>query len=135
MMCNKALMYKSWLAVFVLALLFSSCSNTKYLASGEELYTGAHLQFDKESRQRLEKEALASMESALAPKPNKKFLGMRFKLSVYNHTKEPGKKTGFKYWLKYKVGEPPVLLGQVDPDRSSRLLENRLSTFGHFRSD
>lgn len=123
-----------WCCAVLFGLALSSCSNTKYLAEGEELYVAGELKLDKASKKITEKESLDAMSQAMQPKPNKKFLGARMKLAIYNRAKEPTKETGFKHWLKYKVGEPPVLLSQVNPGRTSRLLENRLNTYGHFRS-
>jgi hypothetical protein len=36
---------------------------------------------------------------------------MRPKLFFYNITKEPKTDKGFRYWMKYKLGQKPVLLG------------------------
>ena len=117
----------------LLILLLCSCSNTKYIA-GDELYTGARFKFVNNSEKNLEKGALSSMQQVLLPKPNKKLLGARIKLAIYNRVRDSKKKSGLRYWLKYKLGEPPVLLSQIDPHRTTLLLENRLNTYGHFRS-
>ena len=122
------------LVCLLFTLIFSSCSNTKYLTEGEYLYTDYELKLDKKSKEITTKNELASMEQVILPKPNKKFLGARMKLAIYNRVKEPKKETGFKHWLKYKLGEPPVLLSDVNSDRTAKLIENRLDTYGHFRS-
>lgn len=113
----------------------ASCSNTKFLADGEALYVKGEIVLVDSSKRITSKEALSSMESVMIPSPNKKFLGGRLKLAIHNRVKEPRKERGFKYWMKYNVGEPPVLLSQLDTRRTSLLMQNRLTTYGHFRSD
>src|SRR5690606_19067199 len=46
--------------------------------------------------------------------------------------KEPEKQKGFRYWKKYKLGEPAVLLKHTDPERVSKLMKNYLYNNGHF---
>jgi hypothetical protein len=94
-----------------IVLLAASCSNTKNLGANQNLFVGADEKIksaDKLSssnRSTLESE----MHSLVRPKPNSTVLGVRFKLTVYNMFNEPKKPKGLIYWLKYKVGEPPVL--------------------------
>ena len=89
----------------------ASCSNTKNLAPGQNLFIGAKEKIKSEDkissskRNALEDE----MHDLVRPKPNSSLLGVRFKLTVYNMVKEPKKKKGLMHWLKYKVGEPPVI--------------------------
>lgn len=70
----------------MLSLFFTfGCSNTKYLAKGELLYTGSSVIvkdsiIKKNDRKELEKE----LKGLLRPKPNKKILGLRPKLLIYN---------------------------------------------------
>lgn len=124
-----------WCNVITGVILFSSCSNTKYLATGEELYTKGKIELDQSSKKIATKDVIASLESVMVPVPNKKFLGTRLKLAIYNRVKEPKKETGFKHFLKYKLGEPPVILNGADIRRTGLLMENRLNTYGHFRSN
>lgn len=112
-----------------------SCSNTRHLAEGESLYVKGSIVLDDSSKKIIAKEALSSMESVMVPMPNKKTLGGRLKLAIYNSAKEPKKERGLKYWWKYKLGEPPVVLSELDTRRISLLMENRLTTYGHFRSN
>lgn len=69
----------------LLILFLASCSNTKYLPENEALYTGATVKVSGEDLSRKKRKAITSELNALTrPKPNRKFLGMRFKLWVYN---------------------------------------------------
>lgn len=125
--------YQRFLLVSGLALLIYSCSNTKYLKDGELLYTGAEIKIEDDSISNKEKKALKSeLEQNLTPKPNSTFLGLRPKLYFYNSTKEPEKQKGFRYWLKYKIGEEPVLLQDVDREFNKDIIENYSENKGYF---
>ncbi|OXA77112.1 Outer membrane protein assembly factor BamA [Flavobacterium aquidurense] len=111
------------------------CSNTKYLPEGELLYTGGSVTvkdsvIKKKERKELEKE----LEGLLRPKPNKEFLGLRPKLWFYNIAGEPKKQKGIRYWLRTKVGEPPVLFSKVDLDYNASVLRNFTENRGYFKT-
>lgn len=112
-----------------------SCSNTKYLKEGQMLYTGAEVKIQNDSLPKKEKKELkAALEENLVPKPNSSILGLRPKLYFYNIAKEPKKEKGFNYWLKYKVGEKPVLLGDVDREFNRKIIENYSENKGYFNA-
>jgi outer membrane protein insertion porin family len=67
-------------------------------------------------------------------KPNGKFLWMRPGLALYNTISEPKKDKGIKYWLKYKLGSPPVLLDETYCNQLNTTFENRLYHKGHFNA-
>ena len=112
-----------------------SCSNTKYLKEGELLYTGAEVKIENDSLSKKSKKALKSeLEDNLTPKPNSSFLGLRPKLFFYNIAKEPKKEKGFNYWLKYKIGEKPVLLSDVDREFNKDIIVNYSENKGYFNA-
>ncbi|GEJ45292.1 membrane protein [Chryseobacterium sp. ON_d1] len=99
------------------------------------LYTGAEVKIENDTISKKEKKELqAALEANLTPKPNSTFLGMRPKLYFYNIAKEPKKDKGFNYWLKYKVGEKPVLLGDVDREFNKDIIENYSENKGYFNA-
>jgi len=109
------------------------CSNTKFVPDGDYLYTGAKVEIVGDSITKKTKANLKkTFEESLTPKPNKSFLGLRPKLYIYNITSEPKKEKGFKYWLKYKVGEKPVYLSSVDIPFNLDLIENTGENLGYF---
>lgn len=115
--------------------LISACSNTKFLKEDEKLYVGANLDIIGDSLSKKEKKSLKSeLESKLIPKPNSSFLGLRPQLYIYNITSEPKKDKGIRYWLKYKIGEAPVLLNQVDTKFNNKILTNYSSNIGYFNA-
>jgi len=112
-----------------------SCSNVKYLKEGQMLYTGAEVKIDNDTISKKDKSELKSaLEDKLVPKPNSTFLGLRPKLYFYNIAKEPKKEKGFNYWLKYKMGEKPVLLGDVDREFNKDLIVNYSENKGYFNA-
>lgn len=112
-----------------------SCSNTKFLKDGQMLYTGAEVKIESDTLSKKEKSELQSaLEENLTPKPNSTFLGLRPKLYAYNTTKEPKKEKGIKYWLKYKFGEEPVLLGDVDREFNKDIIVNYSENKGYFNA-
>jgi len=114
-------------------LFIAGCSNTKFVPEGDYLYTGAKVEIVGDS---ISKKAKANLkktfEESLTPKPNKSIFGLRPKLYIYNITGEPKKDKGFKYWLKYKVGEKPVYLSSVDIPFNLDLIENTGENLGYF---
>jgi outer membrane protein assembly factor BamA len=119
----------------IAALIISGCSNTKYLSEGELLYTGGKVKVIDSLIKRKQRKALASeFKGMLRPKPNTKILGLRPKLYFYNLAGTPKKERGLRHWLKYKVGEPPVLFSQVDLEYNEDVLQNYSENRGFFKT-
>ena len=115
------------------AMLFS-CGTGK-LKKGQMLYTGAEVVIKNDSLSKADKKNLKSqLESKLTPKPTSSFLGMRPRLFFYNIAKEPKKDKGFNYWLKYKLGQKPVLLSDVNLKFNQDILENYSENKGYFNA-
>ncbi len=117
------------------SLLFSACSNTKYLKNGETLYTGSTIKYTaSDSSGKAEKTVLKEELKALVlPKPNSKILGLRLKLWFYNIAGTP-KGKGLRYIIRNKLGEPPVLANDVNFEKNRSIMVNRLQNRGYFRS-
>lgn len=114
-------------------LLFNSCSNTKYLEQGQLLYTGASVKVEEGKSVKKRKSIARRTVLAIEPEPNKKFLGMRAGLWFYNIAGEP-KKKGFRSFVKNKLGEPPVLLQDVNPEKVRANIDGILFNNGYFNS-
>lgn len=120
---------------FCIGLFVASCSNTKYLPEGELLYTGATVKIEGNGTTKKEKNTLESVLEDLArPKPNKKILGLRAKLLIYNLAGTPKKEKGLRHWLKTKVGEPPVYFSKVDLEYNRSVLQNHAENAGFFNA-
>ncbi len=120
----------------LLTLLFAyGCSNTRHLPEGDMLYVGGDVKVEDTIMSRSDRKALESeLEGLLRPKPNANVLGLRVKLYFYNLAGEPKKDKGFRHWLRNKVGEPPVLMSQVDLDYNADVLNSNVENKGYFRA-
>ncbi len=118
--------------LLICALFVSACSNTKKLADGESLFLGGDVAITDKETPKKERKVLANdLEDAVRPKPNRKFLGMRFRLTIHNYVGKNRKK-GPIYKFREKNGEEPVLTSTVDMELNRLILENILQNKGFF---
>lgn len=102
------------------------CSPTKYVPEGEYLLN----RYKLESKSRnLKKDDL---ERAIKQKPNKRILGLKFHLSLYNLSNKE-KDTRISRWLR-TIGEEPVIYDEYQKDRSSQQLKEVTSQKGYFNA-
>lgn len=125
--------------ILFICILFSSCSNTKYLPEGEKLYTGHDIKIKvvsgnrpgKKSKKALERE----LDGLIRPRPNYTIFGfLRPKLWFYNIAGKPKKEKGLRSFIKNKLGEPPVLWKDVKVENNIKLIENKLENRGYFEA-
>lgn len=122
----------NWIFVLTTCTAFAACSATKYIPEGDALYTGAKVNLTADSISAQGKKVLHSdLQGMTRPKPNGRFLGIPFKLMLWNffHTT---KEKGIKANLQRKLGEPPVLASSVDLDANVKLLQSHLHNKGFF---
>jgi outer membrane protein insertion porin family len=126
---------QSFIIIFVLVFAIISCSGLKAVPEGDLLYTGGNVTIESDSLSKPERKNIqSSLEELLRPKPNKKILGMRPKLFFYNLAGKVKKEKGFWYWLKYRVGEEPVLFSKVDLEYNGKVLQNSVENNGYFNA-
>ncbi|MBR5892331.1 MAG: BamA/TamA family outer membrane protein [Bacteroidaceae bacterium] len=131
-------------ALYILALLaLYSCSTTRLIEQGEQLYTG----IDKivfEGRKEyaatpIGEEAISEIEAALAAAPNGSFAGSSSVKSLpiglwwYNAFANSKSKTG--KWLFRNFATTPVLISKVNPELRARIATNVLSYYGYFNGN
>ncbi len=120
--------------LFVLLIFVSSCSNTRNLPPGDALYTGASVKIiDKNISSKMKKNLQDDLKKLTRPKPNSKLLGIRFKLTFFNLAGNPNKK-GFIRKFFRKLGEPPVLLSDLNLENNVKILKNNLENKGYFHA-
>ena len=122
--------------ILIFSILLNACSTTKYLAPGQKLYDGGVVKFADTAGNVTQKDTKGLSEELsglLRPHPNSKILGMRVKLWVYYKTKTK-KKKGLSHWLNTRFGQPPVLVSEVDLDKNSQVLQNRLQNESYFQA-
>lgn len=112
----------------------SACSSTKSVPENDRLYTGAKIRWEG-SKPRDYGSLSTALNSQLRPNPNKKALGIPFKLWFYNMGKDKkGKEKGLNKLLRQKIGQAPVLLSSVKPDYTANVLEQYLVDNGYFQA-
>lgn len=127
--------YSFYIVLIIMAAGITGCNSTRRVPDGDALYTGATVRIEDKDPGKKKKKALQSeLSSLVRPKPNKKILGVRFKLAMYNLAGNPKKENSFRGWLKNKVGEPPVLLSDVNHTRTAQVLQSDLENSGYFRA-
>ncbi|HZH35632.1 MAG TPA: BamA/TamA family outer membrane protein, partial [Flavisolibacter sp.] len=115
-------------------LFLAACSPTKHIPEGDALYTGAKVNLTADNVTARQKKVLKSdLDGMTRPRPNGRFLGIPFKLMLWNffYTK---KEKGLKANLQRKLGEPPVLASSVNLDANTQLLRNFLENKGFFNT-
>src|SRR5882757_3961402 len=122
---------------FPMALLLAglaSCHESKYLTANQTLYTAnkTQIQSSVPMTKKEQKQWSEDMEGYLRPTLNGKTLGIRLKLWIYNIAGTTHKTKGFKHWLKYKVGEPPVLATPAILQNNAQVLQSHLENKGFF---
>ena len=111
-----------------------SCSNTKYLGKNQVLFKSNELDISTDKNVKISRDLRNELRDVLYPEANNKFLGLKMSLWIYNHTKEPKKKDkGLRNFLKYKLGEEPVIYNEETPQKVVLLLENRLQNNGYLK--
>ena len=126
---------KNTFYILLVTFFATSCSNTKYLPEGELLYVGGKVKVENDSISKKERKNLqGNLQKLIRPIPNKKILGLRPKLTIHNWAGKVAKEKGFWYWLKYKVGEPPVLFSKVDLNYNKSVLQNYVENNGYFNA-
>jgi len=113
---------------------WSSCSSTKGIPQNDKLYTGASVKVNAPGSitARQKKSLRSDLQGLTRPKPNARFLGIPFKLYIYNMFRNA--KKGFFKNLRDKNGEPPVLLSQVDLQQNITILQNYAENKGYFHA-
>ncbi len=110
-------------AALLLMIVVASCSVKKHLQEGDYLYNGATIKINQDTiKVDKPKLLIIDLKNLVRPAPNKKILGRRQKLWYYYAAGEPKKEKGFKHWMKYKLGEPPVLMQDVDHVKTANVL-------------
>ena len=123
------------LIILCIAIFVSGCTATKFLKEGEAFYTGSKINFETQGRRVGRKKVLEKeLQELITPKPNSTVLGMRPAVWFYYVAGTPKKKKGLKHFIKNKLGQPPVLMKDVTPERTAKVLGGQLFNEGYFKS-
>jgi outer membrane protein assembly factor BamA len=118
----------------LLLIVLASCHESKYLTANQTLYSANKTQVQSSAgmTKKEQKKWAENMEGYLRPPLNGKTLGFRLKLWIYNIAGTTHKTKGFKHWLKYKVGEGPVLVTPQILKNNADVLQSHLENKGFF---
>lgn len=119
-------------------LLLASCSMTKNIPEGDQLFTGlkkiAYEDYEQNDNFTTTQE---EVEAALATAPNGALFGSSYYrlpfswgVSVWNHYAD--KQGGFARWMTKALGKQPVLMSWVNPGLRSQVAQNVLHNHGYF---
>lgn len=121
----------------LILMVLASCSTTKYIPEGQQLYTGQKkLKVENAGHGETYDTAMDEIESALAKAPNGALFGSSgsqffpFGLWVYNAY--VNSKTGLGKWTFKTFGKEPVLISTVNPALRAKAATNLLHDYGYF---
>lgn len=134
----RNLMFKTVLLA-ILAVVAASCSTTKRIPPGEQLYTGLKgIEMEAPQGQSVPEGVDAELKDAVSVPPNNAIFGspsLRWPfpvgLWVWNNWNDPGK--GLKHWLYDRLVTEPVLVSDVRPEARVKMLDEILDNNGYFR--
>ncbi len=109
----------------IVALLMASCSSTRHVPEDRYLLGKYRLKADDPDVH------VREMDSYIRPRPNKKVLGVRFYLGLYNLSGE--KDNGLNRWLR-KIGEEPVLYDPYEAERNNKQLGLYMRNRGYYHA-
>jgi len=113
----------------------SSCSVKNKLPKGTYLYNGAKVTVEKTADNKNKANPIRkSLKGISAPKKNKMILGYPYKVAIWYTVGEPKKQKGFKFWLRNRLGEAPVLSPTVDLQANAINMQAYLENKGYFKS-
>ena len=125
------------------ALLTVSCSTTRYVPDGDELYIGikdiVFTDAEENATGSVGKTAIDEVESALSYAPNGSLIGsstlraLPLGLWWYNAFRNSESKAG--KWLFNKFATDPVLISKVNPDLLADVATNVLKYYGYFHGN
>ncbi|MBN1187380.1 MAG: BamA/TamA family outer membrane protein [Bacteroidales bacterium] len=113
--------------LLVLTIGFFSCNPVKYVPDNKQLLDKTKIEVESGKIDSKE------LKSYLKQKPNKRIIGTRFHLWIYNLSSKK-KENGFNNWLR-KIGEEPVIYDQLLTDKTIRQFQLYLSKKGYFDND
>lgn len=110
----------------IFILLFTSCNITRNVPEGKYLLNKETLKIDSRDIK------AGDIEPYLRQKPNKRIIGFRFHLRMYN-TANPHKYKGLNKWLK-TIGEEPVILDTFLTAQGNSNIDLYLKSKGYYHS-
>lgn len=126
------------IALMGMLLVLGACSNTRFLAEDELLYTGQKkINVSREPEDMPTATSRQILRSGSAQKPNNSVFNRRVLppvgLWTYNYIKKE-KRTKFGNWIYNSMSAPPVLVSDINPGLQAQKIENDLFDQGYFQA-
>ena len=120
---------------------FTSCSTTKHIPEGDQLFTGlTKIEYKDYEDNNHFISTQEEIEAALATAPNGAFFGSSYyrtpfpyRLWIWNACY--GSSGKFKQWLNRSFGKPPVLMSQVNPTLRASVAQSVLRKNGYLHGN
>ena len=133
-------MNKFYICILAVILTLSSCSVTKHLPDGEQLYTGIkEIEFIGEKENaggETGQKAIEEVTYALDCAPNGSIFGSSalkfFPMSVWWHYRYKDSKSKFGKWMFDTFAKNPVLISTVKPELRAEVASEILKYYGYF---
>ncbi|MFT4644382.1 MAG: outer membrane protein insertion porin family [Planctomycetota bacterium] len=114
-------------------LIITSCNVTSSLQSNENLLVKNKIVFN--SKIKGKSQIKEDLQLLTFQKPNNKlFYIFPLKLAIYNIANDDGRETKFKWWLKNKLGEPPVVFKEPLIFGASSSMKNYVFNLGYLHA-
>ena len=128
-------MKRNSIIISLSVLLLVSCSMTKNIPEGDQLFTGlTKIAYDHQANDSNFTSAQTEVEAALATAPNgassSHRLPFSFGVSVWNHYQSS--ESGFGKWMLKSFGKQPVLMSWVNPQLRAQVAQSVLRNHGYF---
>lgn len=128
------------MVVIIASMILASCSTTRRLPEGEQLYNGMKLNVESPDGEKFPGEIRSQIMKTLNVKPNNalplltpyKRYPFPLGLWVYNNWNDSAR--GLKGWLYRKLVEQPVLVSDVRPEMRLKVVKSILDNNGYFNS-
>ncbi|HQH41988.1 MAG TPA: hypothetical protein PK825_09615, partial [Bacteroidales bacterium] len=118
--------FRKWFLPVIGALTLSGCFPAKYVPEGQYLLSETRI---KTNARQLNK---SEMQTYIRQRPNKRVLGFRFHLWLYNRSK-PEKNNWINRGFR-QIGEAPVVFDEYQTSRSAEQLRLYLVNKGYFNA-
>ena len=136
-------MSKGYIYIFIAALTLSSCSITKHLPDGEQLYTGVkNIEFAGEKEYangETGQKAIEEVTYALDCAPNGSLFGSStmktFPMSLWWYYKYKDSKSKFGKWMFDTFAKNPILISTVKPELRADVASEILKYYGYFNGN